>query len=38
MDSEFCSMCDIKKHIKDFQKKYTESKDCNSKRGLKLYY
>ena len=31
-------MCNIEKHIDDFHKKYTERKDCKSKRGLKHYY
>ena len=31
-------MCNFEKHIKDFYKRYIESKDCNSKRRLKRYY
>ena len=38
MDSKTCTMCKNEKHIKNFYKKYTESKDCNLTRGLKHYY
>ena len=31
-------MCIIEKHIEDFYKNYTESKNCNSLRSLKRYY
>ena len=38
MDTKTCSMCNIEKHISNFNKKYTECKDCNRARGLKRYY
>ena len=31
-------MCNIEKHINNFYKKYSECRDCNRARGLKLYY
>ena len=31
-------MCNIEKHIEDFYNKYTESKVCKCKRGLKPYF
>ena len=31
-------MCNIEKQINNFYKKYTECKDCNTKRRLKSYY
>ena len=33
MESKFFTMCSIQKNITDFQKKFSERKDCNSKRG-----
>ena len=38
MESRTCSLCNIEKYIEDFYQRYTECKDCNSKRGLKRYY
>ena len=38
MENKTCSMCKIEKHIKDFYKKYTECRTCNSKRNFKRYY
>ena len=38
MDTKVCSMCNIEKHLKDFNKNYTECKDCYGKRRLKRYY
>ena len=31
-------MCKNEKQIEDFYKKYSECKNCNSKRGLEHYY
>ena len=31
-------MCNIEEHINKFYKKYSECKDCNIKKGVKLYY
>ena len=31
-------MCNIEIFMKDFYKKYSECKDCFSKRGFKRYY
>ena len=33
-----CTICNIKKNINDFYKKYTEFIDCHRARGLKRYY
>ena len=33
-----CTTCNIEKHISNFSKKYSECRDCNRARGLKLYY
>ena len=38
MDTKICSMCNFEKHINNFYKKYSESRDCNRARGLKRYY
>ena len=38
MDGKTCTMCNMEKHINNFYKRYSESKDCNRKRGLKRYY
>ena len=38
MESKKCTIVDFEKTIEDFYKKYTECKDCNSKRTLKCYY
>ena len=38
METKFCTMCNIEKHINDFYKKYSECRDCNRTRGLKRYY
>ena len=31
-------MCNIKKHIHSFYKKFSECKDCNLSRGLERYH
>ena len=31
-------MCKNEKHTNNFYRKFTECKDCNRTRGLKLYY
>ena len=38
MDTETCSMCNTKKHINIFYKKYSECRDCNRARRLKRYH
>ena len=38
MESKICTQCKIEKHINNFYKKYSESRDCNIKRGVKRYY
>ena len=38
MESEICTQCNFEKHINNFYKKYSECQDCNTKRGVKLYY
>ena len=38
MDNKICTVCKIKKHINNFYKKYSESKDCSIKRGVKRYF
>ena len=38
MESKICSKCNTEKSIISFYNKYSECKDCNSKRGLKCYY
>ena len=38
MDNKICTQCNIEKHINNFDKKYSECKDCNIKRGVKRYY
>ena len=38
MDTKMCTICNIEKDIKNFDKKYTECIDCNRARGLKRYY
>ena len=38
MERKICTQCKIEKHIENFDKKYTECKDCDSKRSLKRYY
>ena len=37
MENKTCTVFNIEKHINNFYKKYSECKDCNSKRGLKCY-
>ena len=37
MESKICSMCNFEKLIKEFYKKFTECKDCKSKRGFGRY-
>ena len=31
-------MCNTEKHIGEFYNKYTECKECDTKRSLKRYY
>ena len=38
MDNETFSMCIIEKQFYSFYKRYSESKNCNRRRGLKRYY
>ena len=38
MESKICTQCNIEKHINNSYKKYSECKDCNSKRVVKRYY
>ena len=38
MDTKTCTMCNIEKDITNFDKKYSECRDCNRTRGLKRYY
>ena len=38
MERKTCTMCNMEKYINNFYKTYSESKDCNRKRGLKRYY
>ena len=38
METKFCTMCNIEKHINNFYKKYSECRDCNRTRGLKRYF
>ena len=38
MDNKTCTVCKIEKQINNFYKKYSESKACNIKRGVKRYY
>ena len=38
MDKKTCNVCNIVKHINSFYKKYSKSKDCNIRRGVKRYY
>ena len=38
MDSKICTRCNIEKISEEFYKKYTESKNCNSKRSSKRDY
>ena len=38
MESKICTQCNIKKHVNNFYKKYSECKNCNVKRGVKRYY
>ena len=35
MDKKFCTVCNIKKRINNFHKKYSECKDCSNKRCVK---
>ena len=37
MKTKPCSMCNIEKHIKNFNKKYTECKNCHRTRGVYRY-
>ena len=37
MVTETCSMCNLKKHINNFCRKYSEFRDCNRPRGLERY-
>ena len=38
MDIKTRSMCNIEKPMNNFDKKYSECRDCNRARGLKRYY
>ena len=38
MESKTCTICKIKKDIRNFYKRYSECRDCNRARGLKRYY
>ena len=38
MESKICTQCNIEKHINNFYKNNSESKDCNIKRGVKRSY
>ena len=38
MDTKTCTMFKIEKHINDFYKKCSESKDCDRARVLERYY
>ena len=38
MNTKTCTICDNKKDINNFYKKYSECIDCNRARGLKRYY
>ena len=38
MDDKTCTVCNIEEHIINFYKKFSECKDCNSKRGVNRYY
>ena len=37
MERKTCIMCNIEKHMKDFSKKYSKSKNFHSKKGMKRY-
>ena len=38
LDTKTCTMCNIEKHINNFNKNYSECEDCNRARGLERYY
>ena len=38
MDNKTCTVCNTEKHINNFYKKYSESKDYNFKRGVNRYH
>ena len=38
MNNKTCNMCTDEKQIENLYKQYAESKDCNSRSGLKRYY
>ena len=38
MDDKTCTVCNIEEHIINFYKKFSECKDCNSKRSVNRYY
>ena len=37
MESKICTQCNFEKQINNFYKKYSECKECNTKRGVKPY-
>ena len=37
MENKICTVCKTEKHINNFNKKYSECKACNIKRGVKRY-
>ena len=38
MGGKTCTMCNMEKHLNNFYKSYSESKDCNRTTVLKRYY
>ena len=38
METKICTQCNIEKHINKFYKKYSECKNCYTKRGVKRYF
>ena len=38
MDKKTCTVCSTQKHIKNFNKRYSECIECNIRRGVKHYY
>ena len=38
MESKTCTICNIEKHINNYNKKHSECKDFNRARGLERYY
>ena len=37
MNSKVCSMCNIENNIREYDNKFTKSKNCICKRGIKRY-